>query len=68
MSAWAVKNNKRLKLSYLHKTGLVWSIPFRKDSKELRDKVELDLECMKTDGTMTKLSEKWFKLDLTPKS
>jgi polar amino acid transport system substrate-binding protein len=68
VSAWAVKNNKRLKLSYLYKTGLVWSIPFRKDSTALRDKVELALECMKTDGTMVKLSEKWFGVTPAPGS
>jgi polar amino acid transport system substrate-binding protein len=68
VSAWAVKNNKRLKLSYLNATGLVWSIPFRKDSKALRDKVELALECMKTDGTMTRLSEKWFGVTPAPGS
>lgn len=68
VSAWAVKNNKRLKLSYLYKTGLVWSIPFRKDSKDLRDKVEGVLECMKTDGTMAKLSEKWFGVTPAPGS
>jgi len=68
VSAWAVKNNKRLKLSYLYKTGLVWSIPFRKDSTALRDKVELALECMKTDGTMVKLSQKWFGVTPAPGS
>ena len=30
-SAWAVKKNPQLALSYLHKTGLVWGMPFRKD-------------------------------------
>jgi polar amino acid transport system substrate-binding protein len=67
-SAWAVKNNPRLKLSYLYSTGLTWAIPFRKDSKELRDKVEIALECMKTDGTTTKLSEKWFGVTPAPGS
>ena len=64
-SAWAVKKNPRLKLSYLHKTGLVWGMPFRKDDTEMRDKVERVIECLKIDGTMTTLSEKWF--GVTPK-
>lgn len=58
--AWAVKNNPRLKLSYLHKTGLVWAIPFRKDSAGLRKQVEDAIACMKTDGTLAKLHERWF--------
>jgi hypothetical protein len=58
--AWVAKNNPRLKLSYLHSTGLVWAIPFRKDSAELRQQVENAIECMKTDGALAKMHEKWF--------
>ncbi|MCQ0969894.1 transporter substrate-binding domain-containing protein [Paracoccus sp. TK19116] len=58
--AWTAKQNPAVKLSYLHKTGLVWAMPFRKDSDDLRRKVEAAIECMKTDGTMVALSEKWF--------
>ena len=60
VSAWAVKKNDRVKLSYLHSTGRVFAMPFRKDSVELRNKVETVLECMKSDGTIASLSEKWF--------
>ena len=60
VSAWAVKNNPQLKLSYLHSTGLVWSIPLRKDSEELRKKIENAIECMKLDGTLAAMHEKWF--------
>ncbi|SKA27083.1 transporter substrate-binding domain-containing protein [Consotaella salsifontis] len=60
VSAWAVKKNPALKLSYLHKTGLVWGMPFRKDSVDLRNEVERAIECMKIDGTMKAMSEKWF--------
>ena len=60
VSAWAVKKNPQIELSYLHSTGRVFSMPFRKDSVELRNKVENVIECMKTDGTIAKLSEKWF--------
>jgi polar amino acid transport system substrate-binding protein len=59
--AWAVKNNPaQLELSYLHSTGLVWGAPLRKDSAELRKKVENAIECMKLDGAMAKMHEKWF--------
>ena len=58
--AWAVKNNPQLELSYLHSTGLVWAAPMRKDSTELRKSIENVIECMKLDGTMAKMHERWF--------
>lgn len=58
--AWAVKNNPQLELSYLHSTGLVWGAPLRKDSTELRKTIENAIECMKLDGTIAKMHEKWF--------
>lgn len=66
--AWAAKNNPRVKLSYLYSTGLVWAIPFRKDSDEFRRTVENALECMKTDGTVAKMHEKWFGIAPKPGS
>ena len=66
--AWAAKNNPRVKLSYLHSTGLVWAIPFRKDNDATRKLVENAVECMKTDGTMAKLHEKWFGIPPAPGS
>ncbi len=60
VSAWAVKQNPGLELSYLHSTGKVFAIPFPKGSEDLRVKVESALECLKTDGTIAALSEKWF--------
>lgn len=64
VSAWAVKQNPAIKLSYLYSTGLVWGMPFRRGDEELRARVETVIECLKTDGTMVALSEKWF--DVTP--
>ncbi|WP_041528150.1 transporter substrate-binding domain-containing protein [Paracoccus aminophilus] len=58
--AWAVKNNPRLTNAYVYETGMVWSMPFRHDSVALRDKMEGALECMKHDGTLTKIYEHWF--------
>ena len=58
--AWAVKGNPQLKLGYLHSTGLVWAIALRKDSAALRDTLDETLECLKTDGTIAKLHQKWF--------
>ncbi len=64
VSAWAAKKNPQIKLSYLHSTGLVWGMPFRKEDTELRATVEKVIECMKLDGTIAAMSEKWF--DVTP--
>jgi polar amino acid transport system substrate-binding protein len=58
--AWAVKNNPQLELSYLYSTGLVWAAPLRKDSGELRKTIENAIECMKLDGAIAKMHEKWF--------
>jgi polar amino acid transport system substrate-binding protein len=66
--AWAVKNNPQLELSYLHSTGLVWGAPLRKDSAELRKVIENAIECMKLDGTMAKMHEKWFGIKPAPGS
>src|SRR2546423_930340 len=66
--AWAVKNNPPLELSYLHSTGLVWGAAFRKDSAELRKTVENAVECMKLDGTIAKMHEKWFGVKPAPGS
>lgn len=59
-AAWAVKNNPLIKLSYRHSTGLVFAIPVRKDNVVLRDRIDMAIECMKKDGYLAKLHEKWF--------
>ncbi|MSO75333.1 MAG: transporter substrate-binding domain-containing protein [Alphaproteobacteria bacterium] len=56
------KSNPLLKTSFTVKTGQVFSIPFRKDDVETRNQVEAILECMKLDGTVAKLNQKWFDL------
>lgn len=69
VAAYAVKKNPQsLKLSYKIKTGLVWSIPFRKDDSKMRNTVEEVIECMKLDGTVAKLAEKWFGVKPDPDS
>ncbi|MEM9783514.1 MAG: transporter substrate-binding domain-containing protein [Pseudomonadota bacterium] len=60
VTAFAAKQNPGVKLSFLYSTGKVWGMPFRKEDDELRRTVEAVIECMKEDGTMAALSEKWF--------
>ena len=44
----------------LAETRAHWAAPFRKDSVALRNQMQDVLDCMKKDGTIAKLSEKWF--------
>ncbi len=57
---WAAKNTPTLAPTYTYKTGLVWAMPFRIDDKAGRDQVSMVLKCMKKDGTIARLYEKWF--------
>ena len=60
VSQWAAKQNNQVKTSYRIKTGLVWAIPFRNDDVAGRNQVSMAIKCMKSDGTLGKLHEKWF--------
>ena len=42
-----------------------YGVGFLKGNKDLRDKVQKTLEEMAKDGTMAKISEKWFGADIT---
>jgi polar amino acid transport system substrate-binding protein len=66
--AWAAKNNPAIKLSYLYSTGLVWAVPVRKDNVDLRRKLDVAIECIKRDGTLAKMHEKWFAATPAPGS
>eukprot|EP01133_Synstelium_polycarpum_P009026 gene9026-10587_t len=52
--------------------GPIWGdgegLGFRKSDPELKAKFDAALKEAIADGTVKKLSEKWFKVDLTPKS
>jgi len=65
---WAVKQQPQLQLSYLYSTGLVWAMPLRKDAVELRGQLENVIECMKKDGTMAAMHERWFGTKPEPNS
>ena len=62
VAAYAVlRSNKQLKLVPLKvDQGLVWGAAFRKEDVALRNAFEDALECMKMDGTVARLAEKWF--------
>jgi polar amino acid transport system substrate-binding protein len=60
VGAWAIKQNPALKASYLHSTGLVWAMAVRKGNEPMRASLDNAIECLKQDGTIAKLHEKWF--------
>jgi polar amino acid transport system substrate-binding protein len=68
VGAWAAKQNPALKLSYLHSTGLVWAMTIRKGNEPMRAMLENAIECLKLDGTVAKLHEKWFGVAPAPGS
>jgi len=60
VAAWAAKQNPAVQTSYTIKTGLVWALAFRLDDKAGRDAAGNALKCMKQDGTLGKIAQKWF--------
>jgi polar amino acid transport system substrate-binding protein len=59
-AAWSQKQNPQLKTSYLYSTGLVYSVAIRKDNTAMRAQLENAIECLKQDGTIAKIHEKWL--------
>lgn len=47
-------------VAYVLDSGRNFGLAFRKEDTAFRAKVEAALECMKTDGTLAKIHEKWF--------
>ena len=60
VAAWAAKQNPAVQTTFTIKTGLVWALAFRLDDKAGRDAAGNALKCMKMDGTVGKLANKWF--------
>ena len=57
---YAAAQNPQFAASYRVVTGNVFSWAFRKDDAATRAKVERVMECMKLDGTVAKIYQKWF--------
>jgi len=53
---------------YVISTGGNFAFAFRKEDTEFRARVERALECMKAEGTLTKLHKKWFGSEPAPDS
>ncbi len=70
VSAYAALRNpgKLLVTTLKVDQGLVWGAVFRKDDTATRNAVDMAIECLKKDGTIAKLSEKWFGVKPAPGS
>ncbi|EJN09554.1 transporter substrate-binding domain-containing protein [Herbaspirillum sp. YR522] len=60
VAAWAAKQNPAVQTTLTIKTGLVWALAFRLDDRAGRDAAGNALKCMKQDGTLGKIAQKWF--------
>jgi polar amino acid transport system substrate-binding protein len=60
VSAWAAKQNPQIKTTLTVGTGQVWAMAFRLDDKAGRDRISMALKCLKQNGTVAKLAQKWF--------
>ena len=68
VSGWVAKQNPGIKTTLNIPTGLVWSLAFRTDDTEGRDNVSMVLKCMKQDGFIVEIAEKWFGFTPGPES
>lgn len=67
-AAYAAGQNPAITLAYEDYDGRMFGYAFRYESKAYRDKVEGAIECMKTDGTLKGLYDKWYGGELAADS
>lgn len=65
---WMLRTQKQYAVDVRLPAHGRFGIAFRPGDTEFRDQVERHLECMKRDGTMAKIYEKWFAAAPDPKS
>jgi len=57
---YAASQNRQIHVAFRDYTGRNFGIAFRPDDREYRNRVEEAIECMKLDGTLARLHEKWY--------
>lgn len=67
-TTWTAVKNPMLKGGLVINSGQTKGLAFRLDDTELRNKVEDAIECMKLDGTIAALQEKWLGVEAGPDS
>lgn len=59
-TVYAASQNRQITVVFKDYTGRNFGIAFRPESREYRNTVEETIECMKQDGFLAKLHEKWY--------
>ena len=59
-AVYAASQNSAIEVGFKDYTGRNFGFAFRYDSEDYRDKVETVIECMKTEGKLVELYEKWY--------
>ena len=59
-TVFAASQNKAIKVGFKDFNGRNFGYAFRLDDADYRNTVEMAIECMKKDGTLVKLYEKWY--------
>ncbi len=59
-TVYAASQNRQITVAFKDYTGRNFGIAFRPESREYRNRVEEVLECMKQDGFLARLHEKWY--------
>lgn len=65
---WLATKNARVQPSLVVKTGVQWALPFRKDDDVTRKAVSDAIKCMKQDGTLVRIYQKWLQVTPAPGS
>lgn len=60
VAGYAAKRNPLLQTSYTIPTGSVWAIAFRHNDEAGREAVSRSIKCLKQNGTIASLAQKWF--------
>ncbi len=67
-AVYAASRTKAIKVGFKDFNGRNFAYAFRPESREYRNKVEEAIECLKLDGTLRKLHEKWYGSEADPAS
>lgn len=59
-TVYAASQNRSIKVGFRDLNGRNFAYAFRLEDSEFRNKVETVIECMKLDGTLRRLHEKWY--------
>lgn len=59
-TVYAASQNKAIKVGFQDFNGRNFGYAFRLEDAEYRNTVEMAIECMKKDGTLVKMYEKWY--------